>query len=38
MLDNNIRENINKFNIKYIKNKKIKEDIISFCEKHEYNY
>jgi hypothetical protein len=38
MLDNNIKENINKFNIKYIKNKKIKEDIISFCEKHEYNY
>ena len=38
MLDNNITKNINKFNIKYIKDKKIKEDIISFCEKHEYNY
>ena len=38
MLDNNIIKNINKFNIKYIKDKKIKEDIISFCEKHEYNY
>jgi hypothetical protein len=38
MLDNNITKNINKFNIKYIKDKKIKENIISFCEKHEYNY
>lgn len=36
--NNEKKENINKFKIKYIKNKKIKEDLISFCEKNEYNF